>query len=425
MKPKTLLMLVVLAGLLGAGAWWTIQKESAAPPAMVGSQVLPALPINAVNKIIIQTSATNTIIAKTQGLWRVVNRFEYPAKFDKIVEVLQELSALKIGQLVAASEVQLEQFDLLPPAPEAQQPLAAKTGSLLQLFDAQDQMLASLLIGKHFMRPPPAGQPSSPFALGGYPGGQYVRTASGQVLLVTQTLDQLTEDVKYWLDDEFINVAAQDIIEMSVTGPGRNAILLQRETADAALKLMDTAANEDSLDTAKLNQLAGALQYLSFDDVAAPTLPAEETGLDQPNIIKVRTKQGQIYILSVGNTVNPDNFDRYMQVSLAYEPPPQASITAAEGGLENEAEQLAQKADSAASEILAEQTKTLHSKLSPWIYVLKSYRAESLLIKREDLIKQPEPLKSDNAARALPLGPSAGGSAQPLVCAKNIVSQAV
>jgi len=287
---------------------------------------------------------------------------------------------LKIGQAIPATKSQMGQFALLPPATNVAAELAGKTGTRLQLSNDKNQVLATLLIGKPFMRQPPTGQPANPMlGIGGYPDGQYIRTGEDKVFLVAKTLSRLTEDAKSWLDDEFINVSANDILEMTVTGPERDAIILRRAKAGDALTLEDARAGEGTVDSAKVNQLTGGLHYLGFDDVAAPTLTAEKTGLDRAIVVKARTIKGRRYTLRIGNTLNNDTFDRYMQVSVTYAPPA-TEKTAPDDKTKNRDETKA----------LAGRTQALNAKLSPWIFVLKSYRAGPLLMKREELIKKPE-----------------------------------
>ncbi|MBU4201334.1 MAG: DUF4340 domain-containing protein [Verrucomicrobia bacterium] len=403
MKLKTFVILIVLAVLLGGMAYWTVQNKTAAMPPVIGSKVLPPFPLNEVSKILILSSGTNITVAKTQGIWTVASRFNYPAKFATIVESLRELSDLKVGQAMAVTESELGQFSLLAPAPNVTSNAIGQTGTLLQLLNEKNQMLASLLIGKHFMHQAPAGAPANPMmGMGAYPDGQYVRTGKDQVFLVAKTLDRLTDNAKSWMDDEFINVPAQDIVEMTVTGPDCIPIILRRAKDDDPLILDGLRADEGTADPAKISQLSGGLNYLGFDDIAAPTLTAKETGLDRAIVIKARTRKGRLYTLSIGNTLTNDTFDRYMQVSVAYEPPA-AAQTATNKAETSSAETKsdpadAQKKKDEETKIFTEQTQALNSKLSPWIYVLKSYRAESLLVKRDDLIKKPEPPRKDEAA---------------------------
>lgn len=402
MKLKTILILAVLAALVGGGAWWSAQHQFPASPPAIGQRALPAFPLNEVNKISILAPGTNFSVVKTQEVWTVASRFSYPAKFAKVAECIQALDDLTIGQIITADKSQLGTFNLLTPAANAAPDSTGQAGTLLQLFNTNNQALAELVIGKHFQRRPPSGQAQSAIpGMGSYPDGQYIRVGEDQVLLVAKNLDRLIENTKYWLDDEFINIPAQDITEMTLAGPDRAPIVLRRARENEQLSLEGLGEGAGPADAGKISQLAGALNYLGFDDIAAPELTPKMTGLDQPIVVTARTRQNQLYTLKIGNTLTNDTFDRYAQVSVAYEGPPSAQPAEAPGA-EAKPGAEAQKNQEAESPALAEQTKALNSKLSAWTYILKSYRVEPLLTKREDLIKKNETSEDAGKSGSLP-----------------------
>jgi len=407
MKTRNLVLLVILAGALIGWAAWTLRPQTKPETALIGTKVLPGLPINRVNKIVLTTTGNTLTLAKVKGIWAVASRFNYPATFDKIADGLLQLSAMKVGQVMTVSESQKGAFKLLDPVamtPGRQE----QVGTRVELRDENDGLLATLLIGKPFMRASPDGGMQGPLALGDYPDGQYVQTADGRVFLVGQTLDRLTDDVKNWLANEFVNVAADDIQNITVTAPDRAAIKLTRSKEGKPFTLEGMKDAEGTLDTAKVNQMSGALNLLGFDDIAAPTLSPNETGLDHPVVFEAKTWPGQIYTLRIGNTLTNDTFDRYVQVAVTWkalteskanvkdvapEPDLSPSSTLAKGAATTNAVDAAkanrQKADDSAKE--ADKAKALNDRLSAWTFILESYRAEPFLIKRADLIKKTEP----------------------------------
>ncbi|MFH1968681.1 MAG: DUF4340 domain-containing protein, partial [Verrucomicrobiota bacterium] len=320
MKTRNLVLLVVLAGVLIGWAAWTMRPQPKPGIALIGTKVLPGLPINQVNKIVLTTTDNTLTLAKVKGTWTVVNRFNYPATFDKIADSLLQLSEMKVGQVITASESQKGTFNLLDPVaitPDRKE----QAGTRMELRDEKDGLIATLLIGKPFMRAYPDGGMQGPLAFGDYPDGQYMQTADGRVFLVGQTLDRLTDDVKNWLVNEFINVAAADIQNIAVTAPDRAPIKLVRPKNGEAFALEGLKEEEGTLDTAKVNQISGALNLLGFDDIAAPTLSPKETGLEHPVVFEAQTRQGQIYTLRIGNTLTNDTFDRYVQVTVDWKAP--------------------------------------------------------------------------------------------------------
>ncbi|MFC1461808.1 DUF4340 domain-containing protein [Verrucomicrobiota bacterium] len=372
MKTKHLLILVVLATVLGGWAYWSSRNRNKPASSLAGTKLLPDLPVNEVCKIVITSHGSTTVVAKTEGTWSVPGRYGYPADFDKICDTIRDISELTVGQVMPVSRDEWSNFNLLSPTRPPGQTVpddSGNTGSLLELMDDQDQVLASLVVGKTFMRRPVSRPPTSKMDFGGYPDGQYVRR-NDDVFLISKTLDQLTENVNTWLDNEFINVPAADIREITITGPDRTPIKLMRDADSNELKLEGIRDDEESAETSKISQIAGALRYLSFHDVASPDLTPEETGLDTPVIFTARTKQGQTYLLRIGSNVANGPPGRYIRASVAYE-----ALT-----------QDRKPSD----EQCAKETKTLNDKLSGWIYIIKPYLADRLLLKREDIIKKKE-----------------------------------
>lgn len=410
MKIRNLVLLVVLAGALIGWAAWTMRPQPRPEIALIGTKVMPNLPINQVSKIVLTTTSNTITIAKVKGTWAVANRFDYPAAFDKITDCLLQLNELKVGQVMTASESQKGAFNLLDPAampPDRKE----QAGMRVELRDENDGLIATLIVGKPFMRVYPDGGMQGPLSSGAYPDGQYVQTADGRVFLVGQTLDRLTGDLKNWLANEFVDVAANDILNIAISAPDRAPIKLARPKNGEPFALEGLKKEEGALDAAKVNQIGGALNMLGFDDIAAPTLSIKETGLEHPVIFEAETRQGRIYTLRIGNTLTNDTFDRYVQVAVAWkgtagdksdsgrqttDEGSQKAKTNAVDTIKTNQQEAAESAKANQQE--ADKAKALNDRLATWTFIIKSYRAEPFLLKRTDLIKKPEPPKAEPPA---------------------------
>lgn len=403
MKTRNLILLVVIAGLLAGWAAWTLRPRSKPENALIGAKVLPNLPINRVAKITLTTPNETFTLAKVKGIWAVANRFNYPAAFDKISDSLLQLSELKIGQVMnTADQAQKGAFALLDPAQAT--PRKEQVGTRVELRDEKDGLLAAFLIGKPFLRSAPEGGMGGPLSYGGdYPDGQYVQTQDGHAVLVAKTLDRFTGDVKNWLASDFVNVGAADIQAITVSGPDRAPIALTRTNETAAFTLEGLKSEEGALDSAKANQMSGALNFLGFDDIADPALPINVTGMDRPVVFEAKTRQGQIYTLRIGNTLTNDTFDRYVQVTVAMQTPAENKNDTVK------TEETGTNTTEAAktSRQTADEAKELNERLATWTFILKSYRAEPFLIKRAELVKKveapKEPEASDSADKSVQL----------------------
>ncbi|MFA7160037.1 MAG: hypothetical protein WC299_12105 [Kiritimatiellia bacterium] len=108
-------------------------------------------------------------------------------------------------------------------------------------------------------------------------------------------------------------------------------------------------------------------------------------------ILKATTGDGLVYTLKVGNALTNDTLDRYFSISVTNGPAP-ARAEDPKPDQEAAAEEKAKQDDAKAA---AEKAAALNDTFGQWIYVIKSYRAEPLLITREDLIKKPQPPKEE------------------------------
>lgn len=427
MKIRNLAVLLAAAVLLGFWAYRIVDTgRQARRPARVGQTVFENLPVNDVAGIFITTPETNFAIKRDEQQWKVPARFNYPAKFDKVADTLVALRELKIGQVVPGGSERAAAFNLQPPGSNA---VAAATR--LELRDAADKLLGELLIGKHFNTQPRGGsQQQMMFGGGGYPSGHYVMLPDGMVAVVGRTLDNMIEPAKSWLADDFINVAAADIEEIKVTGPGRAPVKVLRDKVSKTLSLAGLKPEEGTADSAKLSQLAGALSYLSFDDVADPALKPAETGLDQPVVFTARANGGRVYTLRIGKPVSSNSTDRYVAARVEYVAPPEpekkaesdTAATNAPAVLPEPAAEDGQK-DKADPK---EEARGLDAKISPWIYILRSYRMDNMLLERDKLITPPpKPEAKDEEPAAAPAGAEAAPAAKPAVkpAAKPAVKQ--
>ena len=390
MKTKYLFTLILIALILGAWAYKIARNREKTTPSVIGTRIFADLPINDISKIIITRADATVDLAKVKGKWSVLNRYNYPAKFGKVVKTITEVADLKIGQVITAPEADWGSFHLLSPKNIASNH-TKEAGSLLELADKNGRILASLIIGKRFMRQP-ARQTPQMMAFGGYPDGQYLRTGSN-LFLAAKNLDRLKEDIPTWLDDKFINVPESNIKKIGVTGTGREPIELIRSEEGKELQLRGIHENEKP-DTSEINRMANALHYFSFDDVASPALSHEKMGLDKGTFFVAHTFKNQIYRVQIGKKISEENPSRYVKVNIEFNPPKQKETTETKAEALKIKDAEKEKNNEMTAEKTAKLTKSLNEKLSGWTYIVKSYRIEPLLTKREKLIKEEEKKKA-------------------------------
>ena len=379
MKAKQLFVLIVAALLLAGLAVWTSRKEArSTAPTDVGNKLLPALEanMNDVNAIVIRSASETATVARADGIWRVAGKFDYPADFTKVRELLTRLADLKILQSMRATPALLA--DLQLGATPTVEP-GAQT-AFIDLKDKDGKVLASLRAGKPHMRSTPGDEQTGPN--GGYPDGRFVATGTDRILVVGDPLSELSATDKNWLDAELVNVASTDLTRIDITGATSGVVRLERQGTNPDWTLKDIPSGKEA-DTSKLPRVASALSFLRFDDIADPKLTPAQTGLDKPVTFQGRTAKGEVYTVRVGKSPQGDT-RRYAAFAVTFEPPVVAPAPAGTNAVASAKAQAGEQAKTAA------QVKQLDEKLGHWVYLLNSYQAEALCMGHDDLIK-PKP----------------------------------
>lgn len=380
MKAKQLITLAgVAAAMIGLAVWSSKQEARKTEAAAIGGKVLPDLQkqLNDIAAIRIQAPDSTVTVTRTEGVWRVPAKWNYPADFGKVRDLLNKLADVKTLQSIRTTPAERAELQLLTPADRGTTN-REQTATLIQMLDKSGKAVSALYLGKVRSRPGP--EPG----MGGYPDGRFVMSSEGQTSLIGDSLSEVTTTGRDWLDNDFLNVS--DVVAIHVSGGTNGEIRAERATPEGELKLKDPIPDTKEVDSSKLSQLGSALSYLRFEDVADPKLPPAQTGLDKPLTYEALSKKGEKITLRLGKSPAGDS-RRYASVSVAFEAP------AAPASSGSDTNQIAQaKARETENAKTAASVKTLNARLSPWIYLLGQSNAETLGMGYNELLKdKPKP----------------------------------
>jgi hypothetical protein len=395
MKPKNLIILVVVAAVLAGLAVLTNRDKATSTPDVLGNSILPDLPVNDVARIAVRTRAMTATVERVEGTWIATSKYNYPADFSKVRGALMKLSELKIGQVARLNDEQCDALKLHPPADD-------NGGTQVSLYDASGKELASLLLGETHERKQQGGAgPMGPMGgMGSFPDGRFVSLDDGKtVYLVDETLNDVSSTTKDWLDTDLVNVSGSDVMEVSITASGRAPVTLKRPEKGKTMELTGLAENEE-LQTSKMYSIESAISYLRLADLAGPALSDEQLGLDKPVVFQATTVKDEVYTLSIGG--KPDSSsDRYIRIACAMKPAQPEKAVDTEGMSEEEKKAAEDKAKEEAVKRAGERKETedkikaLSEKLANWTFVIESYKADSMLTKREDLVEEKKEEEKD------------------------------
>lgn len=390
MKGKNLLILVLLAVALAALAVLTSRKEKELAPDLLGRYVLPNLPVNDIEKIVVYSEQSTVTVTRVDNVWLSPDKFNYPVDFGKVRECLLKLAELRIGQMVQVDNDERSELKIISPLGELPSD-SHGIGTLVELRGKGDKKLASLLVGDTHQRK----TQGRGISFGGYPDGHYVSPDNGgTIYLITETLDDLPRDVKNWLDTNLVNVPSSDIKEVTISGPRRDTVRLTRKKDGGGLDVEGLSAKEET-DSSKLQGIESALSYLRFDDIADPSITEKELDMGKPVIFKALTQKNEVYTVNIGGSPEGSN-NRYVRIEVALEKPDKPVLPAAETeGKKKDSPQDTEKKQADERKELEIKIKALNENLRKWTYLMASYKTDSMTATRNDLVKEKEKKKEE------------------------------
>jgi hypothetical protein len=413
MNKKQFFILVVVGLVVGGLGihFYNKQKGSYNQGEVISTdRVLPKFPLNEIAHVRIKQTGSEVNLVKSNETWTVRERYNYPANFTQVGDLLRKLWELKPIRDIEVGPSQYGRLELLNPNDSG----ATNAATLAEFKDKSDKDLQTVLFGKKYTKE----SGPSPFGGGGggeFPVGRYLLVPGnpGRVWLVSEAFTDLEPKPEQWLNKDFFKI--EKLKSISVDDPKRtNSWKASRETETGEWKVADVKETEQT-DTSKTSSLSYLLSSPSFNDIAAPDSKPEVTGLNEPLTAKLETFEGFAYTLNLGGKTNAENFYLALKVdgNFPKERPP---------GKDEKPEDK-EKLDKE----FKEKTDKLQEKLKKeksyegWTYQVSKWTIDPLLKERKDLVsekkeeKKPETPanKKDSSAPPLDLLPDELKNFQP------------
>ncbi|MBI4661969.1 MAG: DUF4340 domain-containing protein [Verrucomicrobia bacterium] len=395
MNRKQLTLLSVLVVVLGGLGLLLYNRQSASWQASggpLGQKLVPDFPMNDIAQITITQTTTNLNLVKQDDLWRVKERWNYPANFSEVSDLLRKMWELKVVQAPKVGPSQYGRLELLTPDK------GTNSGTLLDFKDKGGKTLQTVLLGKKYVR---SGESSSQFGSGDWPVGRYVLVQSSEptVAVVSDPLSDVEPKPDRWLNKDFFKVEKLRSISVVSTN-ATNSWKLARDTEGGDLKLADKNEGEE-FETSKASSVGYALSSPSFNDIVSPETKPEETGLAQPLVATLETFDNFTYTVKVGGKTGDDNY--HLQVSV------KADINQQRTPGKDEKPEDKEKLDKEFQEKVTKQEDKLKQEQAyeKWAYLVSKWTIDPLLKDRKDFFaekkeekkeEKPEEKKDETAA---------------------------
>lgn len=415
MKSKTFLVLLAVCAVLVLASLLVFQSgEDGTATTPEGADFFANLPVNDVTGLTLSGPEGEVVLAKGGTVWRVENRYGYPADFDDIREFILKVRDLKVGRTFTADADSRRRLSLLPPDAEGAD--AEHRGTRVVLQKGDDTPVADLIIGN--ARETDTGS-----------GGHYLRRADGDtVFLVDESFRFLELDPAEWLAPDLLDISAADVRRVTCLNPttGQELYRIERPEKGQPPVFIDPAPGDQTVVPSKITNLFSALDNLTLEDVADPETEAREMGLETPLCHEFWLFDGTTYTVCKGRPLPEDENQHYLRATAGYRAPPEpapAAETESEGDAPDAAEAEVAPTDEETAEAAAEETdeapdpaqvaaeaEQKNEALSKWTFVVPKWKVGRLETDVEEFFETPEPAASETPPENGPAMPSMEGT---------------
>lgn len=381
MNRKQFTILIVLVVVLGGAGLVLYNNQSSSFRSSgegTGQKLLGDFPVNDVTHIAIRQGGEELNLVKKDDLWRVRERYDYPADFREISQLLLKLREMKIVQSEQVGPSQLPRLELTTGE-------GPNSATVLEFKGQGDKPLKTLLLGKKHLRKSQSPSPFGGMDDEGWPDGRYVKAGadSDSVALVSDPLSNVEPKPAQWLSKDFLRVEKARAVAVAFPEES-HSWALSRDTEFGEWKLAD-AKSEEQLDPSKASSVSNPMSSASFVDVLAPEPPSEKSA-----VVTIETFDNFTYTLHVGMKTE-ENYP--LSVSVA------AQLAKERAPGESESPEDKERLDKE----FAERQQKLKEKLAQekafekWTYLVSGWTLDSLLKPRAELLaeKQDETAETD------------------------------
>jgi hypothetical protein len=379
MKPKTLVILLVILGVLaGAGALLMHSRNAQSPSGEMGAPLFEGLPANDIASIHIQTPTAAVTVKQAADAWVVAERFGYPADFAKLSDLVRTLREVKTGRKFHASDDVVRRLALMPP--DAADAAEGEKGTRIQMRTGEGKPILDVVVGNTRARDPQKGPPD----------GQYVMLSDdSEIYLIDKILSSFESDPAKWLQKSPVQVEEATVRRIACLEPDGTTVryAVERSASGKEFEWMSPSTDR-KIKKSSLNRLSRALSDLKIEDVErAPG--SIETGNGEGDAafqLDYTLFDGRVYRVHILEGCSPTT-------------PCRIRIEAACGAPENQdagadQEDQSEKDGSAGTEeeekpsASAAEAAQENARLAPWIFIIPEWQRQAFFTDPEQLLEK-------------------------------------
>ncbi len=187
--------------------------------------------------------------------WVLPDKADYPARGEKVREVLVGLTELRLAEPRTADAALLERLGVEDPA------RPGATSSLLRLLDGTGAPIAELILGRRRMR--------TQGGLGGsnVPETIYVRRPNEAQAWLAEGRLPVDADAGLWIDRDVVNLPRDRVRRVLANRPADGAVELVRGGDPDGVLHVVIPADAPPTDEVSVDEVGRAFEFLTFTDV--------------------------------------------------------------------------------------------------------------------------------------------------------------
>jgi len=376
MNAKTLAILAGTLAIVAGGAVLVTRQNAPMTAAAANAQNLaPTLAdkINDVAKVELRKgSETLTLTRGKDGeatIWKMDSRGGYPAKPDKIKELILALSETK---LLEAKTDKPEKFALL----ELEAPGAEAKGTSITLSDSNGAALASIILGKFA------------FSADGRSGeGMFVRRASENQTYLSDFKLQFEVAPAQWLVTDILSTERGRLKSATIANaggpdvPAETYTVSRPDASKTEFALNPMPAGKELKYASSANTPSYAIEFVDMADVA----PAASIDLSKEPVATCTYQMFDGLVITA--TLGKHDGKTWLKLAASsnFDGVPDSAAE------QNEAEKDLTKPKPRSHAEVEQEVKDFNAKHAPWAYALVDYKVNQFVPKLADLVKDLEP----------------------------------
>lgn len=356
-------------------SWILISVQQEPTPAPPG-RLFPQLGSEPLATVRLTDGVDQVNLHLQEEQWTVAELFDYPADFNKLRQLVQQIQDTRADQTFEVIESRLAPLQLLiPDWPQAAQSPESTEGRgiRLQLINRAGQTEVDVILGR--LDESTSGKGGMP----GFPRGRYLRLADrpDQIILTSQTFEGISVKPSDWLRRELIDVRLVRSVQVTPYGSRTPRWKLARSTRSGEFEFV--IPRSWKVDPAKTGALRNLLSSSRLESVLGPVdeVDLAEYGLDKPLTAVVETFEGFRYTLLLGQKTASNQVPLKLSV--------QAQFPSERERSPDENESTAKDLD----EAFAREQKELKERLEKqraqekWVFLVPDWAVNVLFEKRE------------------------------------------